>query len=138
MRFPSRTSIPLRIAGACGRTASGGRASIAVANRRDRITGKRMRHLHSDPDIVDRGSFAPLVPGVEHASRFDQQQLDLGFRKRLVLDALRDDKHLAGSDVNTAVAEVDSQPPLDDNESLVSVPVIVPEEIALQFDDLEL
>ena len=72
-----------------------------------------------------------IEPTVRHA-------VDLGFRKRLVLDALRDDKHLAGSDVNTAVAEVDSQPPLDDNESLVSVPVIVPEEIALQFDDLEL
>ena len=64
--------------------------------------------MHSDPHVVDRGSFAPFASGIQHATRLDQEQLDLALRTGLVLDALGNHEHLARRDPDATVAEIDS------------------------------
>lgn len=49
----------------------------------------------SDPNITLGGALTSLVTRIEHSARFDQQQLDLVFSVRLVLDTLRNNEHLA-------------------------------------------
>jgi hypothetical protein len=92
----------------------------------------------SDPDIVIRGTLAVRIAGVAHAARLDQQQPDFAFGIRLVLDALRDDVHFARRDVHSAVTKIDAQDAVDHDESLIGIFVLVSNEIASQFDDLEL
>jgi hypothetical protein len=46
---------------------------------------------------------------IEHAPRLDQQQLNLMLGIRLVLNALRDNKHLTGRNVNGAMPKIDPQ-----------------------------
>jgi hypothetical protein len=55
-----------------------------------------------------------------------------------VLDALRHNEHLARRELNGAVAKIDPQRAVEHDERLVGVVVIVPDEVALQLDDLEL
>src|SRR5664279_4391742 len=95
----------------------------------------RQNHL-SNPLIILCCPLAALVSGVEYASRFDQQELYLALCIWLVLNALWNDEHLSG--VHGAVAQINSQGALEDDERLVGVLVIMPNEIALQPDDLEL
>src|SRR5262249_36730145 len=103
-----------------------------------RGVGWREPARKSDPDVVDRGPLAAFVSGIQHAARLDQKQLDLVLRERLVLDSFRNHEHLSCRDMHATVAEVDSQPALEDDESLIRILVIVPDEVALQLDDLEL
>jgi hypothetical protein len=44
---------------------------------------------------------------IEHAPRLDEQQLNLILGIRLVLNALRDNKHLTGRNVNDAIPKID-------------------------------
>jgi len=60
------------------------------------------------------------------------------FGIRLVFDALRHDEHFACRDMDRAVAKIDPQNAIEDDEGLVGVLVIVPDEIALELHDLEL
>jgi hypothetical protein len=46
---------------------------------------------------------------IENAPRLDQQQLNLMLGIRLVLNTLRDNKHLSGRNVNEAIAKIDPQ-----------------------------
>src|SRR5262249_13636979 len=75
---------------------------------------------------------------VEDPARLDQQQFDLTLGTGLVLDSLRDDEHLACRNKNRTVAKIDPQNAVQDDERLVRVLVIMPDEVALQPDDLEL
>src|SRR5215831_4409944 len=90
-----------------------------------------------DPDIVRGCPLTALVPRVGHPARLDQEQLDLLLRVRLVLDALRNHEHLPRRDVDRAIPEIDPQIALHHNEGLISVLVVVPDEVALQFHNLE-
>src|SRR5262249_36705901 len=92
----------------------------------------------SDPHVVRGGAGAALVAGVGDAARLDQQQLHLVFGAGLVLNAPRHDEHLAGRDPDCAVAEINAQFAVDDDEGLVGVRMAVPNEVALQLHDLEL
>jgi hypothetical protein len=98
----------------------------------------RLTCLHSDPDIVDRGSFAALMPSVQHPSRFDQEEFDLVLCAGLVLDAFRNYEHLSSRDMHGPIAEINSQFALYHNECLIGVFVIVPNEVTLQLDDFKL
>src|ERR1700693_3458977 len=93
--------------------------------------------MASDPDVILGGARAAFMSGIEHAARLDQQQLDLAFRTGLVLDAARHHEHFARRQMHRAVAEIDAQIALDDDERFVRILVIVPDEVALQLDDLE-
>src|SRR6266851_2778848 len=92
----------------------------------------------SNPHVVLGRPLAALMAGIAHAARLDEQELDLAFGKGLVLDAARDDEHLPRRDRDGAVAKIDPQIALDDEERLVGIAVVMPDEIALQPDDLEL
>ena len=56
----------------------------------------------------------------------------------LVLDALRNDEELALGELDVAVAQAHAHPALDDEEELVLGLVVMPDEFALEFDDLDL
>jgi hypothetical protein len=60
------------------------------------------------------------------------------FGVRLVLHTLRDNEHLTRRYTDRTVTKIDPQNALDDNERLIRVLVIVPDEIALQPYELEL
>src|SRR5262249_9713346 len=62
----------------------------------------------------------------------------LVFGVRLVLYALRDDEHLARRQPDRTIAKIDPQSALEDDERLIRVLVIVPNEVALQPHELEL
>jgi hypothetical protein len=70
--------------------------------------------------------------------RFDEQQLDLPFRVRLVLHTLGNDEHLPRRHMDRAVAKIDPQIAVDHDERLIGIRVVMPNEIALQPHDLEL
>ena len=61
------------------------------------------------PDIVPGGAFAVLVPRIRDAARFDEKQLDLILRKRLVLHASRNDTHFPLFEVDVSVPEIDPE-----------------------------
>jgi hypothetical protein len=60
------------------------------------------------------------------------------FGIRLVFDAFRHDEHFARRHLDRAIAKIDPQHAVKDNERLVGLLVIVPDEVALQLHDLEL
>ena len=55
-----------------------------------------------------------------------------------VLHAARDDEQLALAELDVPVVQLDRQPPLEDEEEVVSVGVRVPDELALDLPDLDL
>ena len=50
---------------------------------------------------------ADFEAGIGTITRLDEQKLDLFFGEGLMLDPLRNDKHLPGRDMDGAVAKVD-------------------------------
>ena len=55
-----------------------------------------------------------------------------------MLDTARDDEHLAGTELHVAVAELDRQPPAENEEEVIRVVMLVPHEFAQNLDDHEL
>jgi hypothetical protein len=55
-----------------------------------------------------------------------------------MLNAFGNNEHLSGGNLNRAIAKIDPQITLDHDECLIGVLVVVPNEVALQLDDLEL
>lgn len=78
------------------------------------------------------------MPCIQDATRFDEHHLDLFFRKGFVLDTLWDHKHLARANAYCAIPKIYTELAIQNNESLISVLMIVPYEIPFDFDDLEL
>src|SRR6185312_3385439 len=66
------------------------------------------RRVESHPDIVRRGALATDFAGIYGPARLDQHDRALAGRDRLVLDAARHDVHLAGLQVDLAVAELEA------------------------------
>jgi hypothetical protein len=56
----------------------------------------------------------------------------------LVFDALPDDEHFARRQLDRSVAKINQQNPLQHDEGLIGILVIVPNEVALELHDLEL
>jgi hypothetical protein len=54
---------------------------------------------------------------------------------RAVLDAARDNEHFAGAEGDDAVGELNVQRALEDEEEVVGVVMLVPDELALNFHD---
>ena len=92
----------------------------------------------SYPDVIVGGQVAIDVSGVHDATRLDDHDLAFVFCDRPVLDTLGYDTHLAGVQFDGAVLEFDLHAALDDDECLVGVGMMVPDELALDFDQFEL
>src|ERR1700730_6481517 len=92
----------------------------------------------SNPDVVVGSPITPRMSGIEHAPRLDQQQFDLVFRVRLVLDAPGHDEHLTCRDMDGAIAKVDPQVAFDHDERLVGILMVMPDKVSLRLHDLEL
>src|SRR5215469_9209583 len=90
------------------------------------MTAYMMPGAYSDPNIVRRRALAADLAGVEHASWLDEQHLHLARGEGLMLDAFRDDIHLAGLEQHGAIAEIDTQLALEDDEGLVGLCMLVP------------
>src|SRR5262245_4793304 len=94
--------------------------------------------LPLDPNIILGRALAARMAGIEYPTRLDQQQLDLVFGVRLVLYTLRDDEHLARRQLDRPIAKIDAQSALQDDERLIRMLVIMPNEVTLQPHELEL
>src|SRR5262249_24095425 len=92
----------------------------------------------SNPDIILRCAIASLMTGVEHAARLYEQQLHLLLGKRLVFHPSWCNEHLTFRNPNRTVPKVDPQFPIHDDECLVCVLVVMPEEVSFQLHELEL
>jgi hypothetical protein len=85
--------------------------------------------------LVDRALVAD-VARVERRLRLDQDDLAVALGERAVLDPARNDDQLTGLDDDVPVAELHAHPARDDEEQLVLVVVVVPDELAVELDDL--
>src|SRR6266850_4189324 len=90
------------------------------------------------PDIVRCGKRAAGPAGVDDASGFDKQRVAFTRRAGDVLDSFGDHEHLARADNNDTVPKTDFHFTFEHQEHLVRVLVIVPYELSLQLDELEL
>src|SRR5215471_21712423 len=117
--------------------------SFIAAQEYQRDSGERSGHpalsrASSNPLVIPGSPLSTLVPGVEHAARLDQKELDLPLRVRLVLDALRDHEHFPRRDMDGAIPKVDPEITLHHDERLVGILVVVPDEVPEELHDLEL
>src|SRR5581483_5799704 len=92
----------------------------------------------SDPDIIGRRALAALGSGIHEALRLYQKELHLSLRAGLVSHAFRYDKHLPGAQPYCSILEVDSQGPVENDEGLIRLFVVMPDEIAFDAHELEL
>jgi hypothetical protein len=90
------------------------------------------------PEIVLRCPLAALMAGVQSALWFDQHHPNFLLGERLVLHTLWNDEHLAGSDMDGAIAKIDPQLPFENDESFIRFRMIVPDEIPFDADEFEL
>jgi hypothetical protein len=85
-----------------------------------------------------RGPLAARLAGVENPAWLDQQHLHLVLGVGLVLHSARHHEHLAGRQLHRAIAKIDAQHPIDNDERLIRILVVMPDKIPLQLDELEL
>src|SRR5262249_28652347 len=74
------------------------------------------------------------VAGVQRRGRLEQEDVSLLVCYGPVLDATRHDQELAFLQPDVAIAELHAKPPLDHQEKLVLVVVMVPHEGSLELD----
>src|SRR5947209_1130762 len=115
----SMRSITRRIAGTRISKRSRGAGSNVIAPVRIAARTCALGSGISNPNVVRRGQIAAGIAGVHSPGRLDQHDLALVFRERFVLFSTRHDEHLAGSQLHAAVAELDRQLAVDDEEHLV-------------------
>src|SRR3954452_11045538 len=87
------------------------------------------RFGHLQLDRLD-GQIATRVAGVERVARLDQQHVGLLVGLRAVLDALGHHEQLARPEDDVAVAQLDRELALQDQEEVVGLVVLVPDELA--------
>src|SRR5262245_29535470 len=76
------------------------------------------------------------VPRVQHTERLEQQDGRLFARDRPMLDAARNDDELSRLDLTHFVSKLHPQQTGQDEEELVFGLVMMPDELALQLDQL--
>ena len=89
-------------------------------------------------DFALRRSLRAGVARVQRPARLDQEDVRLLVRDGTMLHAARDDEELSLAELNVPVAQLDRQPPLQDEKEVVRVGVRVPDELALELPDLNL
>ena len=83
-------------------------------------------------------ALASHVARVRCPEWLDEQHVSLVVGSGAVLDAARHDEELAGSELDRAIAQLDRQAPVQDEEEVVRIGMRVPHELALGLHDLDL
>ncbi len=100
---------------------SGSTAPIARPHDLDNSTGGRCR----------------LVPSIRRSARFNEKNMGLVFSDRSVLYALGHYKYFAWTKPNSAVSQLNSDMPNENQKEIVGIVVLVPNEFALDLHDHE-
>jgi hypothetical protein len=89
------------------------------------------------PSELDRlgCELATCVAGIDRLPRLDQKHVRFLVCLGAMLDAPRDNEHLALRQLDVAVAKLDGHPSGQDEKEVVGVLVLVPDELALDLDD---
>src|SRR5262249_12793080 len=85
---------------------------------------------------VTHRMFVGDVPGVQCAHGFKEKNVDLIGGNGVVLNPLWNDEELPRRKSDLAIAELDHQATLEDEEQLVGVLMTVPDEFTLELRDL--
>lgn len=78
------------------------------------------------------------VSGVASGRRFEEQHVYFIVRSRSVLDTPRDDEEFTFGEGHDAVSKLDTECSTHDEKELVLVLMMMPDELALEFDKLHL
>ena len=90
----------------------------------------------SASDLFRRsGQRAAGITGVDGGSALDQQERRLLISARAVLDPARHDEQLARTEFYVAIAQLNRQVAVEDEEEVIGVVVLVPYKLALDLDD---
>src|SRR5579859_1896668 len=84
------------------------------------------------------GSFGGLSTRIERGFWLQQQHLCFLFCDRQMLDAARNDHKLSRVQMYLAIAQFDKQVSGDDQEEFVLLFMMMPDKLALQFDELDM
>jgi hypothetical protein len=82
------------------------------------------------------GSLRDHVTRVERRGGLEEQDVDFSLGDRPMLDASRNDDELALGHGNDAISEMHVEAPVQNEEELVFVLVLMPNEFALELDEL--
>jgi hypothetical protein len=77
----------------------------------------------------------PSIAGVDGSGGFDQQDRRVFLGARAVLDATRNDEQFPLVEFDVAIGKLDRQVPFEDEEEVIGVVVLVPDELAFDLDD---
>src|SRR5438874_5778213 len=90
-------------------------------------------------DALELGDrpFVDKVSGIQSRSWFDQHTMNFFVGRGTVLDAVRNDEELAFAHHCLSVAKFHSQRAFDYQKQFIFVFMVVPDEIALEFDGFE-
>jgi hypothetical protein len=91
-----------------------------------------------DPSVILSRPVASFIPGIEHPTRLDQQQLHFAFCIGFVLNALGDDKHLTCIQSDCTVTKIDAERSFKHDEGFICFLVVMPNEVAFQSPNFEL
>src|SRR5271170_69853 len=97
-----------------------------------------MRDDRSDSLEGGHGPLVADVAGVQRRGRLEQQDVGLFLGDRPVLDPAGYDEELALLQPDLAIPEIHAESPLHHQEQLVLVLVMMPDELALELDQLDL
>ena len=75
-----------------------------------------------------------LVAGVDDTARFHKEDVNFILGKGLVLHSFGDDEEFAGVEVHGTLVEIDAEMAFKDQESLVGVFVMMPDEVTVELD----
>src|SRR5688572_28495279 len=81
------------------------------------------------------GSGGACVARIGSSAGLDQQHMSLAVSDGAVLQSLRNDEQLAWTEVNGAFRQLDGELPRQDEEEVVGVVVLMPDELALRLPD---
>ena len=102
------------------------------------LFGKGGEAAPSQPLQVGDRPLVPHVAGVERRGRLEQQDVGLLVGHRAVLDAAGHDQERALLQPDVSVPELHAEAALHDEEKLILVVVVVPDERPLELDELHL
>ena len=92
----------------------------------DAITGRR-----GELFVVD-------VPGVSRGGGLEDQDFNLFISDCAMLHTARHDQKLALAQLDRVIAELDAEPSAPDQEQLVLIRVVMPDEVPLEFHEFDL
>src|ERR1022692_3043934 len=97
--------------------------------------GSRMLRAVSGQVLDLGGQLSASTTGVNNAARLQEEHRRFGIGARAVLDTARHDEEFPRPQHDVAIAQLDGELPVQDQEELIGVGVLVPGELALNLHD---